>query len=227
MHGRGARAIERAVEVHGEHGLPLFLRHVEDHPVAQDARDVDEDVDLAPELHDLIDHGVRLVPVRHRAVVGGGGAAELLDLTHHDVRGARFLAFTVELRSEVVDDDLRAFRGQRHRDAASDSASRPRHQCSPAVEHPHAFLSFSLCLAAVEDLVVLHAALERQIAFAGQARSRLGDDLTRSRCVAPHQIHHVESSPLALRVTKSGFTSATSSMIRPNCGMPVLSSSGV
>src|SRR5206468_6952321 len=55
----------------------------------------------------------------------------------------RFLALTVELRAEVVDDDLRAFRGQRHRDAAADAPPRPRDQCRPAVEHAHRQISLS------------------------------------------------------------------------------------
>src|SRR5215472_7056303 len=56
-HGGGPAGVETPLQVDGYHRVPLRLRHVEEHAVAQDPRDVDEDVEPAPRLDGLIHHG--------------------------------------------------------------------------------------------------------------------------------------------------------------------------
>ena len=42
--------------MHGEDRVPLRLGHVEDHPIAQDAGNIDQDVDPSEGAYDLLDH---------------------------------------------------------------------------------------------------------------------------------------------------------------------------
>ena len=47
----------------GDDRVPLGLGHVEDHAIAQDARDVDQDVDATELADGLLDHLGRVVEV--------------------------------------------------------------------------------------------------------------------------------------------------------------------
>ena len=49
--------MERAGEVHAEHGLPVVVGELPHHPVAQDARVVDHDVDAAGAPEHVVDAG--------------------------------------------------------------------------------------------------------------------------------------------------------------------------
>ena len=123
--------------MHGEHGGPFLLAHVEDHAITQDPRDVHQDVDAPPRLDHLIHHRGRLRVVGHGAEIGGRGTAQLLDLL--DDLGGRACAhaLSVEPRAEVVDDDLGPGRRQRHRDPPTDAPAGSRYQCGPSVEQCH------------------------------------------------------------------------------------------
>ena len=103
---RGPVRVERALEVDVEHGVPFGIGHVEDHPIAEDAGDVHEDVDPAPGVDDLADHRARVVRLGHRAEVGGRAAALLHDLIG-DLSGRLLVrALATQADAEVVDDDL-------------------------------------------------------------------------------------------------------------------------
>ena len=58
--------------------LPLLRGHVEDHPVAQDARDIDDDVDLAEGIDRLLNHPLGGVVIGDRIGIGDRVAARRL-----------------------------------------------------------------------------------------------------------------------------------------------------
>jgi len=115
-------------------GIPLFAGHVEDHAVAEDAGDVDEDIELAPLVERLADEVFGLVHVRDIVVVGEGDAAPGLDFVDDLLGGGVVFAFAVNGDAEVVDDDARAFAGESEGDFAADAAAGARDDCSLAFE---------------------------------------------------------------------------------------------
>src|SRR6266550_5580578 len=124
---RVADAGERALQVHGEDGIPLLLAHVEDHAVAQDAGTGDEDVDAAEPGPRRADDTPGALPVGHRIGARDGFPTVPLDLGD-DVEGrpaGRRPA--VDGDPVVVDDDLRAGGRERARHAAADAAPAAGH----------------------------------------------------------------------------------------------------
>ena len=108
--------------MHPDDVVPLLLRHVENHAIAQDAGDVHEDIELAEFLDRLIDEALAAFDRRDVHVVGGGFAARRLDLLD-DVIGRR-LRFLLpgDRDPEIVDDHRRTLRRQRSRYSAADTA---------------------------------------------------------------------------------------------------------
>jgi hypothetical protein len=81
------RGVERALEVHPDHVVPLLLGHVEDHPVPQDARRVDQDVE-PPELAERgLDQALGRRVIGHVGAVGDRAAAAPGDLARDLPRG--------------------------------------------------------------------------------------------------------------------------------------------
>ena len=74
-----------ALEMDADNVVPLLLGHVEDHPVAQDAGDVDQDVELAELLDRLIDEPLAARHARDIHVIGDRLAAGGHDLLDHIV----------------------------------------------------------------------------------------------------------------------------------------------
>jgi hypothetical protein len=100
---------EVTLEVHADDGVPVFLAHVEAHPVAQDARVVDQDVEVAPGLDRLVDEALRALPVGDVVVIGDGLAAGLGDLVD-DLLGVTGVGpGPVPLAAEIVHHHLGAF----------------------------------------------------------------------------------------------------------------------
>ena len=99
------RRTHRAVmplEMDADDLVPFLLAHVEDHPIAQDAGDVDQDVELPEFLDRVIDE--RLAAGHRRDILAVGSRAPTcgFDLVHHFVRPASrlpFLPSTVTPRS--------------------------------------------------------------------------------------------------------------------------------
>ena len=126
-----------ALQVDGDDRIPLFLGHVHEHAVAQDARVVDEDVELAECLDRGVDHSLATLPARDVVAVRDRLAAHLLDLVH-DLLGRRLVATgAVGVAPEVVDDDLGAFRGKEQRMLPADAAPGTRDDRNAPLESPH------------------------------------------------------------------------------------------
>ena len=115
--------------------VPLFLGHVEDHAVAEDARVVHYDVDAAEVieggLHDVLAarHG------GHRVVARRGLAALPLDLLDHVVGGPARVARPVGAAAVVVHHHLGPVLRQEQRDLAPDAARRAGDHRDLALEH--------------------------------------------------------------------------------------------
>ena len=120
-HGRdGVDEVERALEVDRQDGIPLGLAHAEHEAVFGDSGVIDEDVDAAEGVHDLLDGIVRLLEV---GGVGGDGQ-------HADAKGFEFL---LGLLADFVDDQIRegdigAFLCKLEGDLFSDAPRRARNQ---------------------------------------------------------------------------------------------------
>ena len=80
VRGGVARGGEVALQVHGDHVVPLRLGHVHDHPVAEDPRVVDEDVEPAEVVDRLLDQALGAVEVGDVLGVRRCLAAGRLDL---------------------------------------------------------------------------------------------------------------------------------------------------
>lgn len=75
VRGREVGRVEVALEVDADHRVPLALGHGEDHAVAQDARVVDQDVQLAELADRRLDQFAGLLEVGHVPGVGERPAA--------------------------------------------------------------------------------------------------------------------------------------------------------
>src|SRR5262249_17189858 len=104
-----------------------------EHAVAQDAGVVHEHVELAVGLDGLVDHVLGAVPARDVVAVGHRFAASLLDGLDHFVGRTGVRAAAVDLGAEVVDDHLRAVRGQHDRVLAADAAACAGHDCNSSL----------------------------------------------------------------------------------------------
>ena len=118
-----------ALEVDGDDILPLFFGHVEDHAVAEDARDVDEDVDAPEGVDALLDHALAALGSGDAIVIGDGVAPCRLYLVGDLLRGAVVVAAAVDADAGVVDDHVGALLREQHGDGTADAAAGARHDC--------------------------------------------------------------------------------------------------
>jgi hypothetical protein len=122
---------EVALEVDAHDVVEVVLAHVEEHPVAQEAGVVHEDVEPAPLLEAAPDHGERVVPIGDVAAVGHRVATRSADLVDHRVGRAR-LTLTREREPEVVHHDLHALPRQRERVRPTEAAPRAGDERDPS-----------------------------------------------------------------------------------------------
>lgn len=109
--------------MHPHDRIPLFLRHVEDHPITEDPGDVHEDVELAELVQRGADEVFGLVHVRNVRVVRDRLPAGSLDISDR-LSGRRVVsAFARDRHAEVVHDDLCAFLREQQRHFAADAAA--------------------------------------------------------------------------------------------------------
>ena len=106
-----------------EDRVPLVFRHVEDHPVAQDAGIVDQDVQLAERGDGGFDDALGAVEVGHALEVRHRFAAEGFDFVHDLLRRTGIRSRPVEAAAEVVHDDFGPVFGQEQGFFAADAAA--------------------------------------------------------------------------------------------------------
>ena len=109
-------AVENALEINFDHAVELFLAHVLDMRIGEDARVVDKAIDAAPLRHRRRHHAFERLDVAHVGNVSHGIAADFL--AHLDGCLDRF-------RSQVADHDLGAFGGKLEGGRLPDAAARP------------------------------------------------------------------------------------------------------
>jgi hypothetical protein len=117
-----------ALEVHGDDGVPLLLAHVDEEAVAQDARVVHEDVQLAEGVQRRLHQPLGARPFGHVVGVGHGLAAEADDLVHHLLGGDGV---------GVVDHDPGAFTGEEQRVLPAQAPACAGDDRHPAVQRSH------------------------------------------------------------------------------------------
>ena len=110
------------LQVHLDDRVPLLFGHVDEHPVAQDARVVDEDVEIAERLDRGVDEALRTFPVGDVVAVDDRLATTGADLLDHLLSRGDVGPGAVVRRAEVVDDDLGTFGGEVQGMLAADAA---------------------------------------------------------------------------------------------------------
>ena len=128
---------EMPLQMHRDDRVPLLFRHVEDHPLAQDARAADEDVQVAELLERQVHHGPATRHGRHALRARHRLAALGADLAHHLVRGLARRIPPVDAHAVVIDDHLRAGRREIERYRAADARAPSGDDSDLAVEQSH------------------------------------------------------------------------------------------
>ena len=114
---------ERRAQIGRHDRIPFLFGHVGEHPIAQDAGVVDEDVEVA-ELGDRrVDEALGTLPARHVVGVGDRMASQRTDLGSDLLGGSLIAALAVVRPAEVVDDHLGALLGEQQRVLPTDPAS--------------------------------------------------------------------------------------------------------
>src|SRR6266851_3135247 len=123
MRGRWTHRAVMPLQVHADHVVPFLLGHVEDHAIAQDTGDVDQDIEFAEFLDRLVDEALAAFDGRDIHMIGDRVSAARLDF-FRDVIGGRGGFFLPRDRdSEVVDYDCASLCGECPRDTAADAAA--------------------------------------------------------------------------------------------------------
>jgi hypothetical protein len=128
------RRREVPLEVHVDHGVPLLLAHVHEHPVAEDPRVVDEDVEPPELFQSLFDQAARYFFVGEVADDGQRASPGA-----HDRLAGRLGAARVAVAGHVR---ARLRERRRHRRAQPRRSS--RHERRPAVQ-PECVKNHPLC----------------------------------------------------------------------------------
>ena len=121
--GRRLRDIERTVQVHVDHGAPVFVAHLVPDCVAQDAGIVDHRVDPAKLLDRIFDDRLRTGRIVHESEVGIGLAASGNDIVHGLLGWPRIAAFPAAANARIVHDHSRAMLGAKQRDFTAYAAA--------------------------------------------------------------------------------------------------------
>ena len=111
-----------ALQVDRDHGVPLVLLHVDEHPVAQDPRVVDEDVEPAEGVQRMVYEPLGSREVGDVLPVRDGLAAGRGDLVDNLLR-RRVLGLAHHGDPEIVDEHTRARLCERERVRPADSAA--------------------------------------------------------------------------------------------------------
>ena len=132
---RGARDVERAVQMHVDHRLPFLDRHVEEEAVAQDAGVIHDHVDPAEGINRGLDDAVGGLPLGHAVGVRHRRAAFGLDFLDHFLCRPGVLAFARDRGADVVDDHLGAPCRHGQREIAPDAAAGACHNDDFVFQH--------------------------------------------------------------------------------------------
>jgi hypothetical protein len=113
--------------------VPFGLGHVDEHPITQDARIVDQPIQPAERVDRGLDETSAALPVGDVVGVDHRLAAHPADLLDDLVGRARGRTRTGAVAAQVVDDDAGTLAGELERVLAADAAPRPRHDDDPTI----------------------------------------------------------------------------------------------
>jgi hypothetical protein len=126
-----------ALQVHRDHRVPLGLGHVDDHPVAQDARVVHEHVQVAERVDGLAHEPLGTVPVGHVVAVDDRLSPGRDDVGHRLLGRSRIGTLAVRVAAQVVDDDLGTFGREQQRVLAPQAPTGTGDDRDASVERTH------------------------------------------------------------------------------------------
>ena len=132
--------VERALEVHGDHAVPLGLGHAGDEGVAQDAGVVDHHVEAAVGVDRHLDGPLGAVPGGDVLVGGDRLAAAVADDLDGLVGRAVVGALALGAGTGIADHHLGSLGGELHGLAPPDAPARPGDDGDLAVDDAHAVL---------------------------------------------------------------------------------------
>ena len=115
------RGREVPLQVDGDHRVPLLLRHVHDHPVAEDAGVVDEDVDPA-EVVDRLPTSCAAPTKSATFAPFASARPPFASISATTCCAGEVVALAGQRAAEVVDDDVRARLGEGQRVRPADAA---------------------------------------------------------------------------------------------------------
>ncbi|CAO0835158.1 hypothetical protein SMICM17S_01060 [Streptomyces microflavus] len=121
-----------ALEVDAHHRVPVVLVQVDEHPVAQEARVVDQGVEAAEGVQGGGDQGGGALGGGDVAVVDDRFAAPGRDLLDDPAGGSARASVAAGPDAEVVDDDPGSFGGEGERVGPAEAASGARDGDDPA-----------------------------------------------------------------------------------------------
>src|SRR5450756_2724784 len=152
--GGGPADVERAVQVHVDHGAPFLRVHFEKHAIAQDAGVVDDAVDAAEVVDGGLDDGVGAHPGSHAVGIGHRLTALGTDFVHHFLRRAGVFAFAAYRTADVVHHHFGALGRHQQRELATDAAARSGHHHHLVFHH----VGHMALLKFAEKMIMLHLA---------------------------------------------------------------------
>ena len=126
-----------AGEVDIDHRLPVLGRHLVEHPVAQDAGGVEDDMQPAEFVAGLLHHVEAVLETRDRAEIRGRLAARRLDLVHDRLGRRPVAALAAAADAGIVDNDARTVRRHHLRNFGADAAPRTGADRNPPIQHSH------------------------------------------------------------------------------------------
>ena len=126
--------------------IPFLERRGHEHPVADDAGIVDDDMQVAKGIQCCIDDPLRAIPIGDVFIIRDRLAARRLDLFHHRICGRCVTAFALKRSADIIDDDICTFRAKGKRIGPAQSA------CGAGDDHRSSFTNTHYSLSIIVTL---------------------------------------------------------------------------
>ena len=138
MLNRGAGDIIGTAQMHLDHRVPVFIRHLVEHAVAQDTGGIDHRMQPTKRIHSLFDHGLDAVHRTDAIGIGNGLTAHGADLGCDLFGGAsRAQIIAADGCAQIIDDDAGTFLGRKQRTFTANAAATAGYQDHLAVKYAH------------------------------------------------------------------------------------------
>jgi hypothetical protein len=135
MISRRPANIERALQMDRNDGVEIVFRHTVEYLVAQDARIIDNKVNLAVLVDRLLYDAMRTLPISDTVTVRDSLATGVADLVHNLEGWPRICTLAANRAAQVVDNNFRTVRRHHHRIPTTDTAARAGYDSNLALKH--------------------------------------------------------------------------------------------